>query len=244
MTAAVPLRVEVRQKRFPNGWLAVRDLALDVAPGEFVALVGPSGAGKSTLLNLIAGLDADFDGQLQGVPKGRLGFMFQEARLMPWLTAQDNLKLVAPEASTAQIRELLEAVELAPFANAYPGQLSGGMAKRLAMARAFAVDPELLLMDEPFSGLDAPTAGRLRQLLENLCQRTRPSVLLVTHQLNEALAMADRVVFLSAAPARVVLSMRPEPVAGASADLRLVQAQADRCLAQYPQLLQGDATPA
>lgn len=241
MNAAPALNIAVREKRFANGLLALAGLSVQVAAGEFVAVVGPSGAGKSTLLNLIAGLDTAYEGDISGVPHAHLGFMFQEPRLMPWLSACDNLQLVAPQAERDELESLLAAVELGAFAHAYPNQLSGGMARRLALARAFAVAPQLLLMDEPFTGLDAPTAARLRRLLQDLCAHATPTVVLVTHQLNEALALADRVVFLSGSPARVVLEHRPTRILGAVEDLRLMQPQADALLSRYPHLLHGEA---
>ena len=193
--------------------VAIRNLELTVKASEFVAILGPSGAGKSTLLNLISRLDEDFSGSITFSPdinlitgKTSLGFVFQEPRLMPWLTAIENVSLVldnSPE-SQRRARELLHDVELKGFEDAYPNQLSGGMQRRVAMARAFAIEPAVLLLDEPFASLDAPGAQRLRELLLKLCERLSPTVVLVTHDLNEAIALADRLVFLSERPARVM----------------------------------------
>ena len=164
---------------------------------------------------------------------------------MPWLTVLDNLLLVLDKApqSVARCRHLLSEVGLAEVEHAFPNQLSGGMQRRVALARAFAVRPELLLMDEPFISLDAPTATRLRGLLLTLWAELRPTVLFVTHHLREALALADRVLFLSKGPGRVVLEVpvqlpRPRQLEDAG-----VGELHDRLLAQYPDLLSGLVEP-
>lgn len=233
------LHVHIADKRFNGGDAVLHELQLHIEPGEFVAVLGPSGAGKSTLLNLIAGLDNAFRGHIAGVPEDHVGFVFQEPRLMPWLSARDNLRLVQPKVTEADLDRLLSSVELAEFGAHFPAQLSGGMARRVALARAFAVQPQLLLLDEPFTGLDAPTANRLRQFLRHLCSETRPSVLMVTHQLNEALALADRVLFMSTSPARILHEYRPLCTSRLNVDPAAHQAEADGLLQAYPQLLQG-----
>ncbi len=207
------LNVHVQEKVFANGLCALRDLQFHTQLGQFTAIVGPSGAGKTTLLNIIAGLDAEFSGKV--TPAGRnqhLGFMFQEARLLPWLTVQQNLELVigalpahAQPALLKKAPELLQQVGLQGFSEAFPRQLSIGMQRRVSLLRAFIIQPELLLMDEPFQSLDEPTADQLRQLLLKLWQETRSSVVFVTHNLREALALADRILFLSARPAKIIL---------------------------------------
>jgi ABC-type nitrate/sulfonate/bicarbonate transport system ATPase subunit len=145
----------------PPDHLALDRLDLTVEEGEFLCLVGPSGSGKTTLLRILAGLDRGFTGQLALPPGLRSAIVFQEPRLMPWLTVLDNLLLVAQagdKAAESRARALLEEVDVAGFAEAYPGQLSGGMQRRVALARALLVAPELMLLDEPFVSLDMPTA--------------------------------------------------------------------------------------
>lgn len=237
--------LHIQHKTYPNGVEALRDCRLHAAPGEFVAIVGPSGAGKSTLLNIVAGLDRDFTGELNlpetSQSKGQLSFMFQEPRLMPWLTVRDNVQLVLPphQQRTQATDLLLEAVGLSAFAQAFPAQLSGGMRRRVALARAFVGQPSLLLMDEPFTSLDAPTATALRQLLLDLWQDQSPTVLFVTHQLTEALALADRIVFMSDRPARVIHEHACTGTRPRELDLGTQQAAADQLLSNYPGLLQG-----
>ena len=185
------LSINIRRKTYPNGCCAIENLAFTVRPGEFVAVMGPSGAGKTTLLNLVAGLDGSVDGDIvfeSGVTKKvcpKTGFMFQEPRLLPWLTVRQNLELVLKPRSHFQhgtpLQELLALVGLSDCGALFPGQLSGGMQRRVALLRAFIVEPDLLLMDEPFQSLDAPTAKQLRSLLHELWQRRCPTVLFVNH---------------------------------------------------------------
>ena len=199
--------VQIERKQFADA-LVLQDIGFTITPDSFTALVGPSGAGKSTLLNIVSGLDDDFAGRLDwtnGRP-GRIGYVFQEPRLMPWLSARRNIELVVsdPAAARGRVDHLLERVGLADRGHAFPGELSGGMQRRVALARAMAIEPDVLLLDEPFSSLDEPTADSLRQLLVGLWREQGNAVLLVTHNLREALALADRVLFLSRDPARVV----------------------------------------
>jgi len=210
------LAINIERKLYPTGNIvALKDLSFSVESGKFVALVGPSGAGKTTLLNTILGLDKHFEGdvlvnnqsmkELEDYP-ARVGCMFQDPRLMPWLSVAQNLELVLEGRSSdkGHIRKLLKQVELSGREASYPDQLSGGMQRRVALARAFAVKPNLLLMDEPFLSLDEPSAERLRHLLYLLWQELRPTVVFVTHNLREALALADEIIFLSASPGTVI----------------------------------------
>jgi NitT/TauT family transport system ATP-binding protein len=249
------LEVWIARKHYPGAARpAIESLRLSAEAGAIVGIVGPSGCGKSTLLNIVAGLDGAFEGSVEidggpvrrapdGPPPVRIGMMFQASRLMPWLTVLENLRLVLGRdaADVARARRLLRDVGLEDVEDAYPGRLSGGMQRRVALARAFVIEPELLLLDEPLVSLDAPTAARLRRHLVELWQATRPAVLYVTHELREALAVADRVVFLSPGPARVVLELpvglsRPrEPGDAEVGELH------DRLLTRHPELLAGSA---
>jgi NitT/TauT family transport system ATP-binding protein len=207
------LEIEITQKRFPAvgnapPLLVYRSFRLSVEPGTFLCLLGPSGIGKTTLLNMIAGLDSDFEGRIvfhgRGTP--RIAYAFQSPRLLPWRTLLENLLLVLPSTSEARerIEILLQEVGLADAAHVYPERLSLGMQRRAALARAFAVEPDLLLMDEPFVSLDEPTADRLRDLLCRLLERHPATVLFVTHDSREALRLADRILLLEGpAPAQI-----------------------------------------
>ncbi|MBN3756286.1 ABC transporter ATP-binding protein [Paraburkholderia sp. Tr-20389] len=195
------------------------DISLTIEPGECVALLGPSGCGKSTLLRLVAGLDAPAQGAIHadGVPvtgpdPSRV-VVFQDPTLFPWRTVRDNVAL-GPQAQRTQrdagnrIDAALELVGLSAFANAYPHQLSGGMAQRAALARALVNDPQLLVLDEPFGKLDSLTRIRMQSELVRLWQTEGFSVLLVTHDVEEALYVANRVIVLSERPARILSQVR------------------------------------
>jgi NitT/TauT family transport system ATP-binding protein len=233
------LSVQISAKRFANGSCALRDLAFQAKPGEFVAIVGPSGAGKTTLLKIISGLERAYEGTVQLPAQAKIGFMFQEPRLMPWLTVQQNLALVDKAADGARLTDLLQQVGLKDCANLFPKQLSGGMQRRVALLRAFANAPQLLLMDEPFQSLDAPTAEQLRTHLLALWQRSQATVLFVTHNLAEALALADRVLFLSDGPAHIALDYAVNVPRPRTLESDAVQTLGQQLLGDYPELLRG-----
>lgn len=233
------LSVAIQSKRFANGHCAIRDLGFTARPGEFLAIVGPSGAGKTTLLKIISGLDTAFEGRLQMPSAGKIGFMFQEPRLMPWLTVEQNLRLVDKSADSTKLAQSLTKVGLKDCANLFPNQLSGGMQRRIALLRAFSVAPQLLLMDEPFQSLDVPTANQLRAHLLELWQDIKPTVLFVTHNLQEALALADRVLFLSTGPSHIALDLPLDLPRPRGVDSPAVQALAQQLLQRYPDLLKG-----
>lgn len=195
---------------------ALADVSFDVARGEFVCLIGPSGCGKSTLLRIVAGLlepsagELVLDGQPLRAPGRRVGLVFQQPTLLPWRTVQDNIALPlelagqSPEEVRRQTQALIRLVGLAGFEDEYPLHLSGGMAQRTAIARALAQNPEMLLLDEPFGSLDALTRERMAAELLRIWEETRSTVLMVTHSVEEAALLADRVVVLSPRPGRVV----------------------------------------
>jgi ABC-type nitrate/sulfonate/bicarbonate transport system ATPase subunit len=183
------------------------ELSIVLGTGEVAAVVGPSGCGKTTLLRIIAGLDRDFEGSVELPTHGKLGVVFQEPRLLPWRTVDENVRLAAPQASDAQLTTLYATLGLAEHLRHYPGELSLGLARRVALARAFAVEPNLLALDEPFVSLDAALAVRLRSELIELVSRRPVTTLLVTHDLDEAVLLADRVILLSPSPARVLAEL-------------------------------------
>jgi NitT/TauT family transport system ATP-binding protein len=231
-TAAVSFAGVTVRFRDPSGEVhtVARDISLDIAEGTFVALVGPSGCGKSTLLNMAAGLLFPPSGEvrvfgdvLHGVNQ-HAAYLFQQDALLPWRSVLDNVMLglilrhVAPQQAAEAARRWIARVGLAGFEDRFPHQLSGGMRKRAAVAQSWIVDPRILLMDEPFGALDVQTRQIMENELLDLWQETRKTVLFVTHDLEEAIALADRVIVLSAGPARIkgdypVDLLRPRDVA-------------------------------
>jgi sulfonate transport system ATP-binding protein len=199
-------------KRFDTGTVALERIDLRVEPGEIVAIVGTTGCGKSTLLRLIGGLERPggrilIDGRPVEGPRLEVGFVFQEPRLMPWLDVEANVAFglgqLPKEERHARATAALAKVGLTQFAKAYPRALSGGMAQRTALARALVTEPEILLLDEPFSALDAFTRTKLQDHLVELWEAERRTFLLVTHDLEEAIALADRVLVMRGHPGRI-----------------------------------------
>ena len=188
---------------------AIREFNLDIAEGEFVAIVGSSGCGKSTLLRLLVGLDAEYQGQIlidgqpvHGIGSER-GIVFQEHRLFPWLTVAENidLGLVNEGLERAQrarrVQDFIALVGLEDFSQAYPHQLSGGMAQRVAIARGLVASPRILLLDEPFGALDALTRGTIQDELMAIVRQTQQTVFMITHDVDEAILLADRILLMS-----------------------------------------------
>jgi NitT/TauT family transport system ATP-binding protein len=214
----------------PNAVEAVSSVSFSVPHGQFVAILGPSGCGKSTLLMMVGGLEPvtaghiAVDGSAMAGPRTSIGIMFQDSTLLPWKSALDNVLfpirvLKRPlDAYRDGARQLLERVGLDDFANKKPHELSGGMRQRVAICRALVYDPELLLMDEPFSALDAITRDEMNELLLNLWQQYTKTALFVTHSIREAVFLADRVLVMTRRPATIVEDLtipfaRPRPMA-------------------------------
>ena len=183
-----------------NNLTALHDVNLDINQGEFNALVGMSGGGKSTLLRLIAGLEKPTSGSVQinsTDTKSLIRVMFQEDRLLPWMSVLDNLSFGSKDKNTkAHAKELLDLVELGDYADHFPNQLSGGQKQRVALARALMSHPKILLLDEPLGALDALTRRKMQDLILNICQKQNLTTILVTHDVEEAARMADRIVVM------------------------------------------------
>jgi NitT/TauT family transport system ATP-binding protein len=222
MTERVPIisvrRLQKRFKRDGEDLCALADLTFDVYPGEFVSVVGPSGCGKTTLLRIIAGLlpatageilvdEAHFD------PRREVGFVFQKALLLDWRRVIDNVLLpieilgLDKSSQREKANELLELVGLKGFERSYPRELSGGMQQRVSIARALIHDPKVLLMDEPFGSLDALTRERMNLELLRIWERATKTVIFVTHGINEAVFLSDRIIVLSARPSKMIKAL-------------------------------------
>ena len=199
---------------------AIDKLSLSIEEHEFVSIVGPSGCGKSTFLHIVGGFEPASGGELRlngrpvGAPGPDRGMMFQDLSLFPWLTALENvawpleMKGMAKDDRLAKARDYLNLVHLARYADLYPGQLSGGMKQRVALARLFALDPEVLLMDEPFGALDSQTRELLQEELQSIWRNARKTALFVTHDIDESIYLATRLIVFTARPGRIKADIR------------------------------------
>jgi ABC-type nitrate/sulfonate/bicarbonate transport system ATPase subunit len=234
------LTVAISEKWFPAVGDApakhvLGEIAFAVAPGDVLALIGPSGCGKTTLLNLIAGLDRSFRGRIDLAPDRRLAYVFQEPRLLPWRTVEDNVRLVLDGGveDDVRVRAVLAQVGLGSAAKLFASRLSLGMARRAALARAFVIEPGLLLLDEPFVSLDEQTAGRLRLLLRELLALHHTTAILVTHNLREATMLARRLILLSASPGRLIGDVEVPLSESERRDERAIDAFRARLVAEH-----------
>ena len=235
------LEIEIFDKSYPASGSApmrrlFREFRLVVDPGTFVCLLGPSGIGKTTLLNTISGLDPDYSGRIafHGVQEPRIGYVFQTPRLLPWRTVLENILLPLPRTEDARRTaiDLLAGMGMSDTLDVYPERLSLGMQRRVALARAFAIDPDILLMDEPFVSLDEATADRLRELLSGMLAQRPATVLFVTHDSRDAIRMANRIIVLSDSPVQIVKDIRVGLSHGERRDKEAVEAFRGRHLAQ------------
>jgi len=210
------LNVNVQNKSYkdPNNasfLTAIKDMDFKVPDGQFCCLLGPSGCGKTTLLNILSGLDNNYEGNIQfdddSSPQNcAVGYMFQEPRLLPWLTVRQNVEIVTQQTNEDKdlSNSILETMGLSKNLESFPSQLSGGMQRRVAIARAFINKPKILLLDEPFVSLDFTVANRLRNMLVNIWQQQKTTIIFVTHDLREAIFLGDRILFLSQGPSKII----------------------------------------
>jgi ABC-type nitrate/sulfonate/bicarbonate transport system ATPase subunit len=209
MATGPGINIRISRKQFGFAYPLFESFELDIAAGSVVALIGPSGIGKSTLLRILAGIDRDFDGyvDINGVAahlSPAPGFVTQDARLLPWLTVAGNLRAVAPWHSQSEVDKLLIRVGMEGTDHLFSHQLSGGMQRRVAFARALAVSPSLLLLDEPLVSLDPSLTEQMMALLRDVIAASAPTVVLVTHVIEDVSRLADKIVELRGRPARVI----------------------------------------
>jgi NitT/TauT family transport system ATP-binding protein len=204
----VQLEVNIESKTFENAASerqhVLAGINFTLGASEVGVIIGPSGCGKSTMLRILAGLDHDFQGRVSRPADARLGMVFQEPRLLPWRSVEENVRLAAPLIDEAMLATLFTVLELSAHRSHFPGELSLGLARRVALARAFAVDPDFLILDEPLASLDDALAARLREQIASLVESRAVMTLLVTHNLDDAVRLGDRLFFLSARPAKII----------------------------------------
>ena len=233
------LSIEIKNKKYEDKSI-LNDISIDVQNSELISIIGPSGCGKTTILKMIASLDDDFEGTINYQNKksiNNLGFIFQDSRLLPWLTVKENILLVCKDKvkDEKKVEALLIELGLQEHINSYIKALSGGMKRRVAIARAFINNPEVLLLDEPFISLDYPTAQNLRKIFFRFYEEYSPIALFVTHDINEALAVSDRIIFLSHLPTTILYEYKNTP----SFDEDVINEKKNQILELYPNILSG-----
>jgi ABC-type nitrate/sulfonate/bicarbonate transport system ATPase subunit len=227
----VRLEVDITGKAFKSAAGEARDVLVGISfalgAGEVGVLVGPSGCGKSTMLRIIAGLDPDYQGRISRPAGARIGMVFQEPRLLPWRSVEDNVRLAAPLADEAKLSALFAILELNEHRSHFPGELSLGLARRVALARAFAVEPDFLILDEPLASLDDALAARLRDQIAMLVDSRPVMTLLVTHNVDDAVRLGDRLLLLSPPPARILADLTIRTPRSARGETEIAAIKAD-----------------
>jgi ABC-type nitrate/sulfonate/bicarbonate transport system ATPase subunit len=230
----VQLEVNIARKAFTNAagerYDVLADFNFALGSGEVGVFVGPSGCGKSTMLKIVAGLDHDYQGGAAYPAGARIGMVFQEPRLLPWRSVDDNVRLAAPKVDDEKLSALFAVLELTAHRNHFPGELSLGLARRAALARAFAIEPDFLILDEPLASLDDALAVRLREQIATLVDSRCATTLLVTHDVDDAIRLGDRLFLLSHRPARILaeLPIRTPRSARSEAEIAAIKADVAR----------------
>ena len=226
---------------------AIKDFFLKITKGQFCSIIGPSGCGKTTLLNLVAGLDRAYTGNIsfgknKAVYNLKKAYMFQTPRLLPWLNVQQNVEVVLNKDQKKKeiSKEFLSVMGLEKFLNYYPNKLSGGMQRRVALARSFATQPQLLILDEPFTSLDEPVANLLREMLLKLWIKQPTTIIFVTHDINEAIYLSDKIVFLSKPPSKVLKEININTKRPRKIDDNIIQKIKNRILKENNSILKGE----
>jgi len=236
------LDINIKYKKYENS-IIIKDLSLKIEERDFLSIIGPSGCGKTTLLQIISNLDKDFHGEILFNKKNLddldLGFMFQDSRLIPWLSIFDNILLVSKSKNEEEIIDALIEMGLSEYIESYPKELSGGMKRKVALVRAFINKPKVLLLDEPFISLDHPSAQILRNDLLKYYHKYKPSVILVTHNLSEAISLSRRVVFLDKQPMKTIFDLKIKKDDIYNIEDSNVEKIKEKLLFEHPNILSG-----
>lgn len=229
------INIKIDEKKF-NGNIIIKNLNINVNKAEFLSIIGPSGCGKTTLLNIVASLDKDFIGSING-DLSNISFMFQDHRLLPWLSVKENLLLISKDKNLDEIKRLLKLVGLEECLDVYPNKLSGGMARRVAIVRTFLNKPKLILLDEPFTSLDYPTAMELKKEFIKFCSDYKPTVILVTHDISEAILLSNRILFLGKNPTKEIFQYQNKN--NQEFNQKQIDEIKNEILEHYPKILEG-----
>ena len=247
------ISINIEKKEFLNyenkikPHIAIKNFNLEIAKGQFCSIIGPSGCGKTTLLKLIAGLDKAYTGTIsfgknKAVHNLNKAFMFQTPRLLPWLNVQQNVEVVLNKNQKKNeiSKKFLSIMGLEKFLDYYPNKLSGGMQRRVALARSFATQPQLLILDEPFTSLDEPVANLLRKMLLELWVKQPTTIIFVTHDINEAIYLSDKIVFLSKPPSKVLKEISINTKRPRKMDNNIIQKIKNKILKENKSILKGE----
>lgn len=229
------IKINIKEKSF-KGIKILENIDISLKEAEFLSIIGPSGCGKTTFLNIVSSLDKNFKGDVN-INSSNIGFVFQDARLIPWLSIKENLLIVAKDKDIKQIDELLKLVNLENILDLYPKDLSGGMARRVSFVRAFINKPKLIFLDEPFISLDYPTATALKKDFLELCKKFNTTIILVTHDLSEAIYLSNRIIFFSKNPATIIFEYKNSN--NQEFNLKKIDELKNELLQSYPHLLEG-----
>ncbi|APW64826.1 hypothetical protein LPB137_02670 [Poseidonibacter parvus] len=237
------LSININSKKYQENKI-IDNFKLKINKSEFISIIGPSGCGKTSLLNIVSNIDDDYLGSIlfdnENISKSNIGVMFQDSRIIPWLSVFENIMLVSISKNEEEIKNALIEVGLKDYINSYAKELSGGMQRRVALVRAFINKPEVLLLDEPFISLDHPTAQSLRNDFMRFYEKYKPTVILVTHDLKEAITLSKRIVFLDSKPMKVILDFENKKDFSSNLDSLEIEQIKENILSKYPKILSGD----
>lgn len=232
------IEINIKNKTY-EGNSIIEDLDLKVEKSQFLSILGPSGCGKTTLLNIISNLDEEYEGKINFQGNKTIGFMFQDDRLIPWLSVFENILLVSKRKDEDAIFELLSDVGLEDYVDSYPKELSGGMKRRVSIVRAFINKPRYLLLDEPFISLDYPTAQALRSDFLKFYKKYLPTVVFVTHDLKEAISLSNRVLFLDKKPMKIIFDYINDVDFSLNLESNEIDKIKNEILSIHPEILSG-----